>query len=155
MAEAMRNERLAAQQKLAAAYRAQLSTSQARLQQHWKETALELERLLTISPPSAAFAKCVRAGIVDSVVIFDGEGRVLYPNAPSSSDGDLTDLGPKWPEARRLEYLGKPLEAANQYAAVAREATNDNAAARAFQSEARCRVRAGQNEAVIQLVQEV
>src|SRR5437667_9726589 len=35
MAAAMRNERLAAQQKLAAVYRVQLSASQAQLQQHW------------------------------------------------------------------------------------------------------------------------
>jgi len=61
MAAAMRNERLATQQKLAAVYRAQLSAAQARLQQHWKETAAELEKFVAITPASAAFAKCAQS----------------------------------------------------------------------------------------------
>src|SRR5439155_2104756 len=39
--------------------------------------------------------------------------------------------------------------------ALARETPSANAAARAFQSQARCLVQAGQNEAVIQLIHEV
>ena len=155
MAAAMRNERLAAKQKLAALYRVQLSAAQVRLQQHWKETAAELEKLGAITPASAAFAKCVESEIVDSVLIFNGDGRVLYPNAPSAIESDFGELERKWQEANRLEYLGKHLEAAQQYNAVAVAMTNDNAAARAFQSEARCRVQAGQMEAVIQLISEI
>ena len=45
MSAAMRNERFAVQQKLAEAYRVQLSVSQSRLQKHWTETAAELEEL--------------------------------------------------------------------------------------------------------------
>ena len=155
MAAAMRNERLAAQQKLAAVYRVQLSAAQARLQQHWRETAAELEKFVAITPASAAFAKCVQSEIVDSVLIFGEEGRILYPNTPSSIEIDFGELEPKWQEANRLEYLGNHLEAAKQYDAVARATTNDYSAARAFQSEARCRVQAGQNEAVTQLISEV
>ena len=44
MSAAMRNERLAARQKLAEAYRAQLAVSQARLQQYWSEMVGELDK---------------------------------------------------------------------------------------------------------------
>src|SRR5213596_3503604 len=64
MGAAMRNERLAARQKLADAYRVQLSLSQARLQQHWRETAGELDKSVAATPAPAVFAKCVESGLV-------------------------------------------------------------------------------------------
>src|SRR6185295_9264998 len=69
MGAAMRNERLAARQKLAEAYHGQLASAQARLERHWKETAAELEKLARTTSASAAFAKCVQSGLVDSVII--------------------------------------------------------------------------------------
>jgi len=140
---AMRNERMAARQRLADAYRAQLSASQARLQQRWKETAAELEKLTTTTPAPAAFAKCVQSGLVNAVVIFDDTGRISYPDGPLAEGGDPGVLEAKWNEAGRLENLHKFNEAANQYGALARAATNANLAARAIQSEARCRMQAG------------
>src|SRR2546427_622482 len=55
MGAAMRNERLAARQKLADVYRARLSTSQRRLQQFWSETIAELEKLAVTNSAPAAF----------------------------------------------------------------------------------------------------
>src|SRR5258706_4714358 len=81
MGAAMRNERLAGRQKLADAYRAQLSASQTRLQQYWSQTTAELEKWVAATPAPVAFAKCVLSGKVDSVVIFDDQGRINYPNA--------------------------------------------------------------------------
>jgi len=153
MGAAMRNERLAARQKLADAYRAQLFASQARLQLHLRETAAALERLATTSAP-VAFAECARSALVDGVIIFDESGRVAYPNAPMAVNDALGELEPKWQEASRLEQLRNLTEAAKQYDALAREATNANVAARAFQAEARCLVQAGRHDAVIQLVQD-
>jgi signal transduction histidine kinase len=154
MGAAMRNERLATRQRLADAYRAQLSASQARLQQQWKETAAELEKLTATTRAPAAFAKCVQSGLVDALVIFDNSGRISYPDAPLAASGDLGALEAKWNEAGRLENLRKFNEAANQYSALAQAATNVNLAARAIQSEARCRTQAGQTDAVIRLIQE-
>ena len=155
MSAAMRNERLAARQKLADAYRVQLSASQTRLQQHWKETVAELEKLVATTPAPAAFARCVQSGLVDSVVLFNELGHISYPNTPCAIGSDFGDLEPKWQEASRLEHGRKHLEAAKRYDALARETTNVHAAARAFQAQARCLVQAGQTHAVIQLVNEV
>jgi signal transduction histidine kinase len=154
MGAAMRNERLAARQRLADVYRVQLADSQTRLQQYWKQAVAELERLATTISAPAAFAKCVQSGFVDGAVIFDEQGHVIYPNSPSAVNADFGDLEPKLREANRLEYLRKYLEAATRYDALARATANDDAAARAFQSEARCRVQTGQRDAVIQLVNE-
>lgn len=152
---AMRNERLAARQKLADAYRVQLSASQARLARYWTETVAELEGFVAAAPAPEAFAKCVQSGLVDSAVIFDAAGRVSYPNAPSAVRSDFGDLEAKWREAGRLEQAGNHLEAAERYRALARAATADNAAARAYQAQARCLFQAGRIDAVIQLVSEI
>jgi signal transduction histidine kinase len=169
MGSAMRNERLAARQKLADVYRAQLSASHARLQRHWTETMAKLEKLAAATPASTAFANCARSGIVDSAVIFDEQERISYPDSPSApltpalspADGEREkgrgagELEVKWQEASRLDDLRKYLEAAARYDALARETKNEHAAARAFQAEARCLAQAGQNDAVISLVNEV
>jgi len=151
---AMRNERLAARQKLADAYRVQLSASQARLQQHWRDTAGALEKLAATSAP-VAFAECAGSGLVDGLVVFDDAGRVAYPNAPSAVHDGLGELEPKWQEASRLEQARNLAEAAKQFHALAQEATNANIAARSFQAEARCLVQAGRHDAVIQLISDV
>jgi signal transduction histidine kinase len=155
MAAAMRNERLAARQKLADAYRVQLSSTQIRLTEYWRETEAELERCLPSNPAPVAFVKCVQSGLVDSVLIFDAEGRVLYPNVPSAVRSDFGELELKWQEASRLEERRDYLEAAARFNGLAQASTNQHSAARAFQAEARCRVQAGQNDAVIRLVTEV
>src|SRR5439155_16175776 len=88
MAAAMGNERLAVRQKMADAYRFQLSVSQAKLQRLWMETAAELEKVTATTPAPAAFARCVLSRAADSVVILDDQGRILYPNVPSPSRSD-------------------------------------------------------------------
>ena len=70
-------------------------------------------------------------------------------------NSDFGELEPKWQESSRFEDQRNYLEAAKRYHALARAATNENAAARAFQSETRCRAQAGQNEAVIELVNQI
>jgi signal transduction histidine kinase len=156
MGAAMRNERFAARQKLADAYRAQLSDTQVQLERHWKETVSELENLARKNPASAAFAKCVQSGRVDSVVIFDEQGRVLYPNAPTTFDRFSSELELPWAEANHLEYSRKDfIAAASRYEAISKETTNVNITARALQAQARCLVQAGRTDAVIQLIDEV
>ena len=84
MGAAMRNERFAAKQKLTDIYRDQLLSAQARLEQRWNEVRGELERLGRTIPASAAFAKCVQSGFVDSALILDDQGNILYPATPSA-----------------------------------------------------------------------
>jgi len=134
MSAAMRNERLAVREKLVEVYRAQLAASQTRLQQYWKKTAADLESLVATTPAPQAFAECVLSGMVDSIVIFDRHGQIGYPNAPSPVQSDRGEQERHWQEAERLEYLRHDAEAAKQYDALARVATNAHLAARAFQA---------------------
>lgn len=156
MSAAMRNERFAARQKLAEAYRGQLSAAQARLERHWKETLANLETLARTTPPSAAFLRCIQAGNVDSVILFDEPGRVLYPNTPSASREAPVEVDFDSAAASQLEYLRKDfLAAADRYEALAKGSTNASVAARAWQARARNLVRAGQKEKAIRLIDEV
>ena len=156
MGAAMRNERFAAQQKLADIYRGQMSSAHVRLEKYWEEMEARLEKLARTNPASAAFARCVLSGGVDSVIIFDEPGRVIYPNKPAGFDAGARELETQWTEASQLEYLRKdPGASAKRYEAVAKEATNVNVAARALQAEARCLRQAGQKEAAVRLVNEM
>ena len=156
MAAAMRNERFAARQKLADVHRGRLSSVQARLQHYWENTMTEVERLAESGSPSSAFAKCVQSGAVDSVIIFDEAGRILYPNAPFPLKTASVTLEPKWTKAGQLEYLRKDfIAAANHYKALAKDAVDARLTARALQGEARCLVQAGKRNDAIQLVNEI
>jgi len=151
----MRNERFAVRQKLAEAYRSQLSASQARLEQYWTQTAAELQDLAQTTPASAAFAKCIQSKDVDSLIIYDQQGHILYPNAPSAFQTNSSEPERKWAEASKFEYQRNDfIAAAKLYDALAKEATNANVAARAFQAQARCLVRAEQNDAAIRVIDE-
>ncbi len=76
MSEAMRNERMAVREKLAEAYRGQLTLVHAQATERWKQW---LARLDNSEPNAAGFARCVREGFADSVVCFDEQGHVAYP----------------------------------------------------------------------------
>src|SRR6185436_13039212 len=156
MGAAMRNERFAARQRLADAYRSQLSSSRAQLEAYWEEKAGELERLAQTNSAPAAFARCVLSGSVDGVVILDEQGRVIYPNTPTGPDADSRELETAGSEAGQLEYLRKDfIASARSYEALAKAATNVNVAARALQAAARCLVQARQTEAAVQVVEEM
>ena len=155
MGAAMRNERLAARQKLADAYRSQVASSQKRLEQCWQDKIAELEVIVNTASAPAVFAKCVLSGAVDSVIVFDDQGQVIYPNHATGSTNDFGGLQSKWAEANQHEYFRTNLlAAAKLYDAIGREATNVHLAARAFQAEARCLARAGKKENAIKVISE-
>jgi signal transduction histidine kinase len=156
MNQAMRNERLAARQKLADAYHGVLSSAQSRIEQAWMSQLKELEQLGRVQPPSAAFARCVALGGVDSVVILDDSGRVIYPNAPSAPDSAGEEQSPEWTRANQLEYRRHDfLGAARLYDDLAKRETNADLAARAWQAQVRCYVEAGETNVAIGLIDQV
>jgi hypothetical protein len=159
MSAAMRNERFAARERVAEAYRNQLSATQKSFANYWETTLAGLERIAEINSPAEAFAWCVlgtTSGVVDSVVIFDEQGRVAYPNTPLGSGTESHKSEAKWTAASQFEFLRKDFtEAAGQYHALAQETTNINVAARALQAEARCLVQAGKKDAAVELVNEI
>jgi two-component system, OmpR family, phosphate regulon sensor histidine kinase PhoR len=77
MREAMRNERMAVREKLAEAYRGQLTLVQAQAIEQWNR---RLARLDSSEPDAVRFARCVREGLVDSVICLDDQGQATYPS---------------------------------------------------------------------------
>src|SRR5262245_37374 len=156
MSAAIRNERFAAREKVADAYRGQLSATQKRFEKYWESTLARLERLAGTNSPAAAFPGCVLSGSVDGVVILDEQGRVAYPNTPLGPGTEGPKLEANWTAASQFEYLRKDFtEAAKRYDALAQEVTNVNVVARALQAEVRCLVKAGRKDAAVHLANEV
>jgi signal transduction histidine kinase len=146
MNQAVHNERLAVRQKLADAYRANLSLVQSQLESYWRQAAGALDTDAERLSPPALFAKQVRAGMADAVICLDLTGNVAYPSpalAPRLATPDIA-----WVLAEGLES-NKPTEAAAGFARLAGQATNADLAARALQAQARCLVKAKQTEAAI------
>jgi len=149
MNQAVHNERLAVRQKLADAYRVNLSLVQNQLEVFWRQLgdSLDTEASRLLAP--TLFAQEVRAGRADAVIVFDATGNVAYPAAAQAAQPDLPNEG--WAEAERLESAN-PAEAAAAFARVAEQTTNVNMAARALQAQARCLVKAGKTNEAISLL---
>jgi len=83
MREAMRNERMAVREKLAEAYRGQLSLVHAQAVERWNH---RLARLDSSEPDTVRFERCVRDGLADSIICFDAQGHVAYPRSPAGDE---------------------------------------------------------------------
>ena len=152
MNQAVQNERLAVRQKLLEAYRGHLALLQERLENHLSQTSTNLDNLSDTLSPAALFAKEVQDGVADSVICFDAAGNVTYP-APVSLERDaprLTEpaLAAQWSEAQSLEGSA-PAAAAEGYARLARETTNNSLAGRALQAQVRVLLDFGQPDAAM------
>lgn len=149
MNQAVRNERAAVRQKLADAYRVNLSLVQAQLEAYWRQAAVALDSQADQIAPAALFARHVRAGLADAVVCFDAAGKVAYPSEALVA-APAAPAGP-WVEAERLE-AGNPAEAAAAFARLADQATDATMAARALQAQARSLIKAGKAEEALSLL---
>ena len=146
MNQAVRNERLAVRQKLADAYRVNLTLVQNQLESYWRQAAGVLDFEADQSSSPGFFVRQVWAGLADAVICFDAAGNVAYPSAVSAPKPEAPESA--WLEAQDLE-ASRPGDAANAFARLAAQATNADVAARAFQAQARCLIKSGQtNEAV-------
>jgi signal transduction histidine kinase len=152
LSEAVQNERLAARQRLTEAYRGYLPMLRSRLETYWQQQAVALDVAAGKSPAPAAFAACVSAGLVDSVVCYDASGRLAYPAPVTSPKGQPAEDG-VWENARLLEYArNEPTAAAAAYAALASKTSDDGVAAQALQAQARCLARAGHTTEAVRLL---
>jgi signal transduction histidine kinase len=155
MRTAMDSERLAARQRLAEAYAAQLEIARRDVDAVWKETLDRVTRIADTKPPAAAFAEIVCLPGIDSVVIYDAEGNVAYPPATSSSPTHDNTSG-EWRAAERLEYgSDKPAEAAKAFAAIAANTDDALLAARARQAQARALASAGKTAEAIAVLEQL
>ena len=149
MNQAVHNARLAVRQKLADAYRANLSLVQNQLEAYWRQGAAALDAEAARLSPPALFAQQVRAGLADAVICFDSASNVAYPGLPLAPKSEA--LGVPWTEAERLES-SSPAEAAAAFDRLAEQAANAEVAARALQAQARCLIKAGRNDAAISVL---
>ncbi|HEY3834964.1 MAG TPA: HAMP domain-containing sensor histidine kinase [Bryobacteraceae bacterium] len=149
MNEAVVNQRDLARQKLAEAYRTQLSIVRDRLDRFWQQRAADLSAP-PHSSPAAAFESIVRRGLADSTVILDDEGSILYPQPLKIPARDPLQWNEAWLRAQQLEARGERIAAAAAYARFAAATPPDTA--RAIQSEVRCLVRAGRPAQAIDIL---
>lgn len=84
MSVAMRNERLAVQERLADVYLNHLTSLQRQVTSFWQERQAAL-RAGGQQLPSENFASLVRANLADGIVIYDVAGKVLYPVAANGA----------------------------------------------------------------------
>ncbi len=153
MSEAMKNERLAVAQKLAEAYQVQLSTLRADLEAHLTTKIRALEEYVDTRPPSSVFAVLVQSPGVSSVVVYDDDGNVVYPDSPRMAREPPAEQSDAWENARRLEFVDRePRAAADAYAEIAANATDVHTEARALQAQARCLVKAGDKQAALAII---
>lgn len=136
MLAAIDNERIAVQQRLIGAYRAQLIGVKAQLAAQLQQFAGELDRRFAGESCATVFASVVRAGEADSVICVDAEAR--YPHAPGVAEIRTTTDVQGWDEASRLERRGRFEPAAQEFARIAERSADVHVAARALQAQARC-----------------
>ena len=154
MNEAMTNQRDAARQKLAEAYRGQLQLVRDRLDADWEKRAADLDRDVASDTAPAAFERAVRNGLADAVIVLNGDGSVAYPSAAVPLRADPLETRADWMAARSLESQRFYSGAAESYAAIAQTDLDVSVAARAMQASIRCLVRNGDKAAAIRAIEE-
>lgn len=153
MVQAMASERLAVRQRLTDAYRAQLAAVRSRLEADWAGRIEALAIADPATPAPARFAALVREGLVDSAVIYGPAGRPAYPGRPRAFVDPAPGAPRGWPRAEELEYRrSDPASAARAYGQIAMRSGNVHEKARALQARARCLVKAGENDAAIEVL---
>ena len=144
MTVAVRNERAAVRETLTAAYRSQLVGVRQQLEARWAGKRAAMVVVDADSSPAETFAELVRSGAADSVVLYGEQGEVLYPGAAEPRSTSRAFESSAWLEAQKLEFGASRYDAAAAaYGRVARDASDDDVAARALKAQARCLGKAG------------
>jgi len=141
MTLAMRNERLAVQDRLTEVYLTHAASLQRQLTAFWQGRQAALASVGKGSP-AEWFATVVRSNLVDSAVIHDGSGKVVYP-ASGSLETPTEERG-DWALAQEQEFQkGDYPAAAEAYGRVAQRSRDLHSRARARQAQAECLLKAG------------
>jgi len=149
MASAMDNERLAVRQRLTQTYRQHLRQAADDVGRHWAAQRSGLTGETPAGPET--FAREVRGGNVDSLVIFDESGEVAYP--VEARPGLAAPSDSAWDHAAQLEADPATLDqAADAYAGIAAEAATADLKALALQARVRCLIRAGRPKDAISVL---
>jgi len=153
MTAALRNEAAAVRERELERYKDHLTKSALSV-----DLALtRLDNLLSTDdgkPPRSRFAEIMSRGVVDGVIIVDGQGKAIYPNLENGPAIDLIPDGELWGRARRMEFEDRNyLEAAKLYNDVAVSQTNVLFNARARMSQAACLEKLGNQAEAIRVLE--
>ena len=155
MREAVRNERAASDQRLREAYQIQLQTASRQIHDSWVNRLQEWDQETENESPASSFSAIVSTGIVDSVLIVDPQGQVLYPASGKFASIDRHKRDARWDAATEAEYQTNDYEAAQDiYARITTDSSMANERAYARQSQVRCLLRLGENAQAIELLEE-
>ena len=155
MTEAMRSQRLAVRQELTTVYHNQLLALEQELQAFWEDKQAALASVDPDIRAAEVFARLVRAGVADSVIVYGDSGQLIYPPGTEPTTTAEAADSTAWLRARGLEFndLEYP-DAARVYGAIAKGTPDINLAARALQAQARCFNKAGRKEAAVRVLTE-
>lgn len=150
MREAVRNERLAAEQRLREAYQIQLESAAEIVQKRWRERLDRLAEQSRERTPGEAFAIAVAGYGVSSLLVLDADGSVLYPESGPSSRNNAEPVDVAWREALGIEFVERAYsDAADAYARIAGEASRSGLRAKARQAEIRSLLKAGKRKVAL------
>ncbi len=152
MTLAMRNERLAVQDRLTDVYLTHAASLRGQLTAFWHGRQAALASVGKGSP-AEWFAAVVRTNLADSVVVYDRSGKVAYP-APGSIETPTEEGGDRVlaqeAEFQKSDFSG----AAEAYGRVAQGSRDLHSRARARQAQAGCLLKAGRRgEALARLAE--
>ena len=148
MNAAVNNQRDASRQKLAEAYRGQLTLLRERMDSYWEKRAADLERETRDGPAPVAFERLVRLGLADSAVCLNRDGAPAYPSIATPTQADPVSKRVDWIAARALESWSDPATAAEAFAEIAKSEQDVSVVARAVQAQVRCLLRSDRNAAL-------
>ncbi len=155
MTEAVRNERMAVQQKVSEMYGSHLNALQQAINDFWEQKGENLQQVYDTHSPDRVFLTIVEKGIADSVVLYDGKGRPAYPAEHTPSQMPSPAMPAQWPYAQSLEYAHKDYSgAAKAYAEVAAKASEDVVSVMALRAQIRCLVKAGKKSEAMGIIKE-
>ena len=156
MREAVRNERVATNQRLLEAYRLQLDQAADTLADRWETQQSKLSDLITEGQPAFSFVKIVTNFSVDSVVLCDTWGEVVYPDTDSAAEGIESTNDPRWQKANRLEFVeSQYLEAAAAYGELIENYDSPTDTLAAILAKARCLDKAGDRKGSVNTLETV
>lgn len=152
MNDAAESQSLAARQAVLEAYRGQLRLVRDRVDSFWQSEAQKLDTPPGRSTPED-FARLIKSGAADSVIILRGDGSPLYPSPPPApvSDPFLDRLD--WRQAQALEERHYWTAAIGAYSVIAKSDPDVSLAARAAQGQIRSLL-AMQRQAAVQAILE-
>jgi signal transduction histidine kinase len=145
MNQAVHNERLAVRQEWLDAYRERLVLAQTRLDGDWSQLAA-MRPITNAAEAGRAFARAVRGGRADGLVLLDTNGAVFYPFPTPLPQWRAAPAS--WALAERAA-ASNALKGAEQFHRLAEGTLDANLAAGALLNEVRCLLQGGEMDQAI------